>query len=908
MATQKKYICAFCARAFTRSEHKQRHERSHTNEKPFHCLNCTSSFVRRDLLQRHVRTVHNNANNNNNSNNINHQMNLPSNKSLNNPTSVGLNVESSTSTSSNESPISDNFMSNSHSIQLDDSVSTDYSLAYDMATATPTTDHKRRKKSVSDHHSSSQQQQQSHDLIHLLSITKKLETMLIKFDSSNNKSNTNNCLNDNFLIGYINIMNQANQFTIFDKMLKDLIYYLNGYNNNNNNNNNTEHHVPLNNFKVGIIYSIISLGCVINNNPTKSIQFFKKSWNLLIKKLIPQYNNNNNLLDQIEILTNLFLLSFIYLNYNLENVEQDTEPEDQDPEQQQQEESIYINNDVILNYLNDISFIIISNLKDLNSNDNLIDLNINLFWNIYIILSNYMKLSPPKVYQFCLNKTVKGNETLHSLMIKFSKSFINIDVNDDFLKSIIVATFANELKQQQQNSSSDVIKLYDSKNILHNSIILINKSINLHISTSNKSDDSCIKLFELFKKNVIISSPLKFHELLNNYLFIPVKYYNWELLYLTLQEINGCQLNKQINDCLVDPSIMMNSNTSNNMSNLEMSLMSFFNYKSNTFDINNNLSIISYPLIFFNNYLNLNLIDLKNYNYLQLTNINLFIIEWYLIMNKILIIIWNNPELFDDNFILQNLIYLLIENKSSIISRIDQTQQPTQQPIGETFQFNAKWFWILKLKFDSILENWLNFIKQFTLQNVNFNNNLSIFKLNLNKFINEYHSSQSLQFIQETQTQQPTHQQILTPATSMNYSIPAPAAPMYEYDPRMKRSNSITLGVLAQTSNPIIHPGEESKSPIISTMRQHQGQYSTQMTMTPMSSQQRQHHQQQQQQIAPNAKVNYTSYSTYPPPPPILSSTNSNSNIHSKNDLLILPPILPSDLRTTDISTDIKKG
>lgn len=55
---QKKYICSYCARAFTRSEHKQRHERSHTNEKPFHCIYCTSAFVRRDLLQRHCRTVH----------------------------------------------------------------------------------------------------------------------------------------------------------------------------------------------------------------------------------------------------------------------------------------------------------------------------------------------------------------------------------------------------------------------------------------------------------------------------------------------------------------------------------------------------------------------------------------------------------------------------------------------------------------------------------------------------------------------------------------------------------------------------------------------------------------------------------------------------------------------------------
>lgn len=77
------------------------------------------------------------------------------------------------------------------------------------------------------------------------------------------------------------------------------------------------------------------------------------------QKLIPQYNNNNNLFDQIEILHNLFLLSYVYLQFNLEgfNINEFESLEDTDGEQ------IYINNEVILNYLNDISFIIISNLK-----------------------------------------------------------------------------------------------------------------------------------------------------------------------------------------------------------------------------------------------------------------------------------------------------------------------------------------------------------------------------------------------------------------------------------------------------------------------------------------------------------------------------------------------------------------
>ncbi|KAL1304192.1 hypothetical protein AAFC00_000615 [Neodothiora populina] len=55
---EKKYKCQFCARAFSRSEHRSRHERSHTKERPFKCLKCRSTFVRRDLLLRHDRTVH----------------------------------------------------------------------------------------------------------------------------------------------------------------------------------------------------------------------------------------------------------------------------------------------------------------------------------------------------------------------------------------------------------------------------------------------------------------------------------------------------------------------------------------------------------------------------------------------------------------------------------------------------------------------------------------------------------------------------------------------------------------------------------------------------------------------------------------------------------------------------------
>lgn len=55
---QKRYACSYCGKPFSRSEHKVRHERSHTGVKPFECKVCQHAFVRRDLLQRHIRTVH----------------------------------------------------------------------------------------------------------------------------------------------------------------------------------------------------------------------------------------------------------------------------------------------------------------------------------------------------------------------------------------------------------------------------------------------------------------------------------------------------------------------------------------------------------------------------------------------------------------------------------------------------------------------------------------------------------------------------------------------------------------------------------------------------------------------------------------------------------------------------------
>ena len=48
--------CNHCGQSFSKTEHLDRHVRSHTREKPFACTVCSKAYGRQDSLQRHVRS------------------------------------------------------------------------------------------------------------------------------------------------------------------------------------------------------------------------------------------------------------------------------------------------------------------------------------------------------------------------------------------------------------------------------------------------------------------------------------------------------------------------------------------------------------------------------------------------------------------------------------------------------------------------------------------------------------------------------------------------------------------------------------------------------------------------------------------------------------------------------------
>lgn len=635
MAAEKKYICSFCARAFSRSEHKQRHERSHTNEKPFHCVHCTSAFVRRDLLQRHCKTVHNIAVSKERRHSTGSAIkNIGANGVIGNVNSIG--------TSGGVGGGGAGGVGGGGMGKTTSNGGSDTNIGVGMG-GVPVNRMSTGGVNAAVTIGARQNAITNHGL--LLSIAHKVGTIL-KSDAES----------EIFVVGYT--MLAQDDAPIIPEVLQNLSKFLQFH---------EIDRIP--DFKLCLIYSILSIGHINVGNIAHCIANFHHSWSLLVQKLIPDYNNNNtNPNDQIEILNSLFILSYTHLKYNLN-----------------QYKSMDVTCDLNFNYLDDISYIIMSNLS---LNSNIINKNMNLFWCIYNLLSLYqINDGPPKFYQLFLQRPI-----LDLNLVDFMNNISQADISSKFIQEIMISTVSNELNYFSRTSKLFIFKLTRA---LHNSIILIHKIIP---ETSN------IEIYEIFKKNLIIKSPSKFHDILKSYIFNPTETIHWNLLSVLLKEFNLNSIHA------FNFKAFINNNLNNSLQTFSNGMLPFFEIENK--DINNNLGIVSFPLIFnlrFINFQSVDILKLKGLNFEDRLNLNYLIIEWYVTLVKLLINLWKNNHLID-NCILQCLLYLINDNNSD-------------------FQFNTDFFWRVFKKLNYYFETWLSFIKnQYFL--VNFKSNLQKFVLN----------------------------------------------------------------------------------------------------------------------------------------------------------------------------------
>lgn len=406
-------------------------------------------------------------------------------------------------------------------------------------------------------------------------------------------------------------------------------------------------------------------------------------------------------MSQLEILNNLFLLSYTYLKFNFNSLIV-LQQQQQEPRSPSLSKSLPpdISSDLIFNYLNDISAIILNNIILGKENSMLLLNNMNLFWSIYVLLSNYFINSfPPKFYNVFLSQPLIEGQCLRDTMLNFSKSIVMIDAV--LFKEIIICTLINELNYLIHYNK---LLIYDLKNTLHNSIILINKSI------INLSHEDTSSIFEIFKKKLIINCPIKYNDLLNHYIFQPVDNYQLNLLFISLKEFNfNYSYNYNYN---FNFNMFIQNNLKSDLFKFSNNLMPFFNNSIN--EINNNLGIVSFPIIFNAKFLStdLNLLDsLKQLPKFNKINLSYMIIEWYLTIFKILVNLFKNEELIN-NYILQCLLYMLNNNSSD-------------------FKLNDN-NWVMEIfsRLDLVFSQWLSLCSQ--------SNEYNDFKLNLNEFVTNF--------------------------------------------------------------------------------------------------------------------------------------------------------------------------
>ncbi|WPK27597.1 hypothetical protein PUMCH_004993 [Australozyma saopauloensis] len=553
-APLKKYICTYCARAFTRSEHKQRHERSHTNEKPFHCLYCTSAFVRRDLLQRHCRTVHHihrvsrkglrekdsatskllptpdyppvlesQAKQRSSSESFESSKAQLSNREA---THLECSVDSASSSSLRsgmEWPVSPPLSSGEtqlRSSSLGDAnliasarvllqlapqkadVAELPSLNYlprTPATSIVATSDLRSPKTLPRAHGSIAMLPRSslqYQLTSAPGIELQYERLLSAAESIEqffDKRHQDVSISDMFLLGF-SILSES-PLLLRSRYASFEPVYLNEY----------LQGTPLSDFDIGVGFTVSAIGATSMAGSSEKIRedskmLINKAWTFLIEHLIPRHTLLEN---QLEVLKNLYLLAQTYLHY--------------------------FGSDLMIGYLEDTTQAVLEKLS--HSKDSIatevMKPYMEIVWNIYIIVSKHRaSSSPPKFYTWALSQTLEDYLSLSQIMLSFSKG--SISMQQEFLVQIVACTFTNEVNKLASENS---LAIFSSREDLNEALKTAQSSLIMAGSNTTKPD-----LFHLFSKKMQQNCPEQLKQHLKDRTCQISSPFQWEILAQTVRE------------------------------------------------------------------------------------------------------------------------------------------------------------------------------------------------------------------------------------------------------------------------------------------------------------------------------------------------------------------------------------
>lgn len=790
MAAQKKYICGYCARAFTRSEHKQRHERSHTNEKPFHCHYCTSAFVRRDLLQRHCRTVHN--------------VRLVSRKEENpSPRSSMLPIspadssdrkESSEKSTSGHSPLLPPKCSpkhpgvpspedinrsaalygrlqplsnagalpapaaknlsispphipppnahTSHSPKLPPPFHLPHSrasngtslplpnppLSYAQNGSAPnlplldtsyaqrdsvprlappiaTSLNSQPRHRAASFAASSQfsrpyipgvQQVSAPSLPTLLSSlppksisgdTINLLSVVASIEKFYHPDDLKYPVNDMFLLGYPVIAKEDHP--VLHDLLASSVDSLHA---------NLQASSGVNEFQLGVIYCVLSVGSLSMppkafDNENTATFFINKSWAILVDKLSL---STADIPTQCEILKNFFILTYVYLRF--------------------------FNNDLMITHLEKSVDVILQNFLASAANPACaahIDAALPTLWSVYVLVSKCrLNDPPPKFYSWFLDAKLDPNNpaTLRDTCRGLVTSQLTLD--DHFLTDIIISTLGNEVNNFVFNNT---LWIFESHASLHKALIHTQQSISMR-ACPRKSFGHHGSLFDILRAKLVTSSPPKYRELLESYVFKITSPQHWNMLLLTLREVNAPFIFHNFMKDNVNVSFQTFGNNLLKFLASDASLIPTAGLASTISIFNNNLGMVSYPLIFQYSILSLNNVevpfDVKALNTIDFANLNNLILEWYITVVKVLVVlITKHTSSEAEDFIVSNPVLLCL---FYMITR----EAPTTHPVG-----TAEYCLLIFEQLTKVCDVWLGFINKTDLLN-----NL---KANLNRFLSD---------------------------------------------------------------------------------------------------------------------------------------------------------------------------